>query len=115
MIGQAHETEGSYPRPRGAMVGKPRRLLSTALRGSTCPRAPGLVGELSPAFSSRTRRLASRNRHHGWGGERTGLQVLSQRGCSVGGELLMLSQHVDAWCGEIADAFSSELTLSPAS
>ena len=85
MIGQAHETEGSYPRPHGAMAGKPRRLLSTALRGSTCPRAPGLVGELSLAFSTRTRRLASRNRHHGWGGERTGLPALSQRGCSVWG------------------------------
>ena len=83
MIGQAHETEGSYPHPRGAMAGKPRRLLSTALRGSTCPRVPGLVGELSPAFSTRTRWLASRNRHHGWGGERTGLPALSQRGCSV--------------------------------
>ena len=30
------------------------------------------------------------------GGERTGLPALSQRGCSVWGELLMLTQHVDA-------------------
>ena len=33
VIGQAHETEGSYPRPRGATVGRSRCLLPTALRG----------------------------------------------------------------------------------
>ena len=49
-IGQAHETEGSYPRPRGATVGRSRRYSPTALRGRACPRAPGVVSELSPAL-----------------------------------------------------------------
>ena len=31
LIGQAHETEGSYPRPRGATVGRSRRLLPHGL------------------------------------------------------------------------------------
>ena len=76
MNGQVHETEGSYPRPRGAMAGKPQ-----------CQRnAPDSVPLAWPVSSLPPRKHVFLGRHHGWGGERTGLPALSQRGW---GELLM--------------------------
>ncbi len=60
----------SYPRPRGATVGRSRRRRSCA--PTPCP---GVVGESSPACSTRMRRLAPHSRHHGWGGERTGSPI----------------------------------------
>ena len=50
MSGQVHETEWSNPRPHGAMMGKPQCQRS---RASLC--APGVAGELSPAFSTQAR------------------------------------------------------------
>ncbi len=49
-IGQAHKTEGSYPRPRGATVGRSRCLVAAPRL-----RVLGVVGELSPAFSALAR------------------------------------------------------------
>ena len=98
------------PAPSWRDGGKAATSTLHSLAWQHLPRVLGLVGELSPAFSTRTRRLASRNRHHGWGGERTGLLALSQRRRSVWGNCCcslstsMLSQRVDA--------LSSELTLS---
>ena len=70
--GQVHETEGSYPRPHGAMAGKPQ-----------CQRnAPDSVLLAWPVSSLRRspRRHVFHGWHHGWGGERTGLPALSQHG-----------------------------------
>ena len=54
--------------------------------------APDFVPLAWPASSLRCspRRHAFHSRHHGWGGERTGLSALSQHKCSVWGGLLML-------------------------